>query len=345
MGIRLAFVASLTFAVALGAAGAQAAAMGQTDVGQISWASGAPNDAPTTDLYRSLAENPAIDALGSDGLGSGYDLQTLGRIAPVGAADVFSLALTNDESHFDSSVALPDGVHVRFGGTALYPQPAGYDAPEFSYLGQVQGPSLLGDMRQARSGFVGADWGFASWGGLGIAATQTSAPNGLPGNFSPAQLSAGKAANLSSVGMTAHVGFGDGWVTTFSYNQGITQLSLKPDALINTSDTLRSRAYSFAVAKHGLFDDDDSLGLAVTRPLLYSGGLNFDANDSSDFKLGHEYLPLTNGTPETDLEVGYVTTFLDGALALQANAGYQMNVQGLGGSNAVSVISRAKINF
>ena len=40
-----------------------------------------------------------------------------------------------------------------------------------------------------------------------------------------------------------------------------------------------------------------------------------------------------------------MTTFMDGALALQANAGYQMNVAGLGGTNAVSVISRAKINF
>ena len=50
-------------------------------------------------------------------------------------------------------------------------------------------------------------------------------------------------------------------------------------------------------------------------------------------------------TPETDLQVGYVTQFLNGALALQANASYQMNYQGLSGANSVSVLSRAKIKF
>ena len=67
--------------------------------------------------------------------------------------------------------------------------------------------------------------------------------------------------------------------------------------------------------------------------------------NTGDFTIGHQYVSMASATPETDLELGYVTTFMDGALALQANAGYQMNVAGLGGSNAVSVISRAKINF
>ena len=50
-------------------------------------------------------------------------------------------------------------------------------------------------------------------------------------------------------------------------------------------------------------------------------------------------------TPETDLQLGYVTSFLDGALALQANAAYQMNYQGQTGANSLSVLSRAKIKF
>jgi hypothetical protein len=43
--------------------------------------------------------------------------------------------------------------------------------------------------------------------------------------------------------------------------------------------------------------------------------------------------------------LGYVTSFFNGALALQANAGYQMNLAGQSGTNSFSVISRAKINF
>ena len=50
-------------------------------------------------------------------------------------------------------------------------------------------------------------------------------------------------------------------------------------------------------------------------------------------------------TPETDLQLGYVTSFLDGALALQANAAYQMNYQGQTGATSLAVLSRAKIKF
>jgi hypothetical protein len=51
------------------------------------------------------------------------------------------------------------------------------------------------------------------------------------------------------------------------------------------------------------------------------------------------------GRPETDFQLGYVTNFLDGAVALQTNAGYQMNVQGKNGASSVSLLSRAKIKF
>jgi hypothetical protein len=54
---------------------------------------------------------------------------------------------------------------------------------------------------------------------------------------------------------------------------------------------------------------------------------------------------LAGTTPETDIEVGYVTTFLDGSLALQTNAAFQMNYAGQSGTNAVSLLSRARIKF
>jgi hypothetical protein len=63
-------------------------------------------------------------------------------------------------------------------------------------------------------------------------------------------------------------------------------------------------------------------------------------------------VPLTvaQGVPlgraqETDIQVGYVTTFLDGAVALQTNAGYQTNAQGQPGATSVSAFSRFKVKF
>ena len=40
-----------------------------------------------------------------------------------------------------------------------------------------------------------------------------------------------------------------------------------------------------------------------------------------------------------------MTTFLDGTLALQANAAYQVNAAGTRGQNAVTGVARAKLNF
>jgi hypothetical protein len=139
-------------------------------------------------------------------------------------------------------------------------------------------------------------------------------------------------------------------VTTFSYNEGVTQLNLRPNGLVTDSDSLHSRAYGMAVAKHGLFNNSDTLGFSLTRPIqVYRGGVGLTAatgvDSSGNLLVGHERVSLASLTPETDVELGYVTTFFDGALALQANAGYQMNFAGQNGTNALTVLSRAKINF
>jgi subtilisin family serine protease len=316
-----------------------------------------------TDTVRNLVIDdqlmPGVDLnigynLDMSGHFSAYDSQSSpaynGLFMSASAVNSPYASLTNGGSYMGSTIALADDMHMHFGESILDPQRPEYQVPVFSYLAQVAGPQSQYDMRQAQTSLAGVDWDFASWGGLGVVATQTSEQNGLLGGFDSGALSVAKSANTSAIGLSARVGFGDGWVTTFSYNEGITQLSLKPDALVSSADTLHSRAYGFAIAKHGLFGDDDSLGLAVSRPLqIYSGGVNLSLADgvgaTGNLTIGHEYDSLASATPETDLELGYVTTFMDGALALQANAGYQMNVAGIGGTNSLSVISRAKINF
>jgi hypothetical protein len=174
---------------------------------------------------------------------------------------------------------------------------------------------------------AGLDWSFTRWANVGVSATQSGA-----------SLVGGGTADTTALGISARVGFGEGWVSTFAYNEGVTQLDLRHGGLVNNLDTVRTQSYGVGIAKHGLFGDD-VLGIAVSRPLQLFGNANFAALNSKNGAL------RPNAADESDIQVGYVTSFLDGALALQANAAYQMNANGDKGQDAVSVLSRAKIKF
>jgi hypothetical protein len=118
------------------------------------------------------------------------------------------------------------------------------------------------------------------------------------------------------------------------------------DQKIGGPASLDTQAYSIAIAKHGLFGQD-AVGFSFSRPSpsLLDNGFEMVAS-SSDlppvFVAGDR---LPGGSRETDLQLGYVTSFLNGALALQANAAYQMNYQGQTGATSLTVLSRAKIKF
>jgi hypothetical protein len=150
-------------------------------------------------------------------------------------------------------------------------------------------------------------------------------------------LRSGGPAESSALGISARVGFAEGWVTTLTYAEGVTQLDLNRDQL-GKSDALRSGAYGIGLAKTGLFGDD-AFGIALSRPLqIYTGSKGFGAQNTN-FALANTQ------ARESDVELGYVTTFLDGTLALQANAAYQVNAAGTRGQNAVAGVARAKLNF
>lgn len=282
------------------------------------------------------------DAMGS----AAYD----GLFFSASAVNSPYVGLTDGGNYVGTTVALADGVQFRFGSSSLDPQRREFEVPVFSMLAQLEGPQRYLDQRRAQSAMAGVSWDFANWAGLGLTASQTDEQNGLLGGINSGALAISRSATTSAVGLSARLGFGEGWVTTFSYNEGITQLNLRPDSIVTRADTLRSRAYGMAIAKHGLFSDGDTLGLALTRPVqVYFGNVDLTAATGIDANrnliIGHERVSLAPGTPETDVELGYVTSFLDGAVALQANAGYQMNVAGQKGMNSVTVLSRAKINF
>jgi hypothetical protein len=246
--------------------------------------------------------------------------------------------------HAGASLPLGNDVNLNFGGSEsgpdrslLDPSLAPYPVPDTGFgFGQQQTGSVL----------AGVDWKFAPWASVDLSAAHDAARSGFAGGAASA-LSFAKASS-DAIGASARVALGKGWVTSFSYSEGITQLDLKPGVSLVAPESQHSQSYGMAVAKHGLFGDD-SLGVAVSRPLNLAAngiGLGTAPVDPFDGFISANTHPILGGqSSETDLQLGYVTTFMDGALALQANAGYQMNAQGQPGTNGVTVLSRAKINF
>ena len=191
------------------------------------------------------------------------------------------------------------------------------------------------DNAKSQSFLGGASWDVTGWANLGITAVQ----NTQQGLDAMSNMAAGKMTT-SAIDMAARLKFGNGWVTTASY--GLSQLDQRSAA----PAALDTHSYALAIAKHGLFGDD-TLGFSFSRPApgVMDNGFNavtasgdlppmFVANDR-----------FATQSQETDLQLGYVTSFFDGALALQANAAYQMNYQGQNGATSVSLLSRAKIKF
>jgi hypothetical protein len=201
----------------------------------------------------------------------------------------------------------------------------------------------LGSLGEAENNRATLQFDVQDWAQLGFTASRTRETGALLDSIAPGAAATLSGAETTAFGVSARVGFGEGWVTTVAFNEGVSQLNLDRNGV--GFQPLRSQSYGVAVAKQGLFGND-ALGIAVSRP-LQTYGTNFA---SALLPGASPAAPPANwsapGTvAESDFQVGYVTTFLDGALALQANAAYQMNANGDKGQDAVSVLSRAKIKF
>jgi hypothetical protein len=248
-----------------------------------------------------------------------------------------------------SAINLTKSIHLRIAPMTLAPdflQLAG-TAPTLT-AAETDLPLSL-DIPENRSSATSLDVDLADWAGLGLTAMSASGPSDLLGSFTPNALTL-TDTKTSAAGLAANVKLGDGWVTSFSYNVDISQLDLKAGAATALATTsTNGHSYGVSIAKHGLFGDADALGLSLSRPSdTYFGGISFaDAGLEARVNLLDNYRGAlaSSGTKETDVALGYVTTFFNGALALQANAGYQMNVGGQTGVNSLTVLSRAKINF
>jgi len=309
------------------------------------------------DLSRDTVSNLATSIALIDGINLevGYKADLAGRDAAFDSSGLTVLnglfvssptasyaSLASGGDFVGATVALADDLHVTASGARLSPGFTTYTEGAAAELARIGGAANQFSLRAATSLLGGVTWDIAKWAGLGVNASQTSEHNGMLGSSA-----AGVNANTSAVGVSARVALGGGWVTTAAYSEGVTQLDLKPGINASlSSDALRTRSYGLAIAKNGLFGDD-ALGLAVSRPAFGTQGSEFitlpSGQGQPQFFTRSNMLAGT--TPETDIEVGYVTTFMDGSVALQTNASYQMNYAGQTGATSLSLLSRARIKF
>lgn len=251
-------------------------------------------------------------------------------------------SLANGGDFLGATAALADDLHLSIASVSLAPGYSSYSRDATTALARIGSGTNPFSLRAATSLLGSLTWDIGKWAGIGVTASQTSERDGVLGTAV-----SGVNANTSAVDFSARVQLGAGWVTSASYSEGITQLDLKPGfSPTLAGDSFRTRSYGIAIAKNGLFGDD-ALGLAVSRPAFNADGSAFITVPARQGR--PQYFSRSNllegATPETDIEVGYVTTFLDGALALQTNASYQMNFAGQNGANSVSLLSRARIKF
>jgi hypothetical protein len=281
----------------------------------------------STDVASHLT--PGTSAGGNDFLFSGPALNApYASLADGGAFGAVNFGLADDAQFFVGGASLASGMDT-------------YPAEITSAVSRMGGGPLPYDTRSANSILAGINLEFAPWGGVTFTGSQTSEHDGILGGYDPTI----RAADTSALDMSAHLQLGGGWVTTASFAAGITKLDLKPGLGVSAND-LNTRFYGLSVAKRGVFGND-TMGVAISRPAAGSSDSEFALMSPEDarpqFFAGNRL--LDGQSPETDFEVGYVTTFLDGSVALQANAAYQMNFAGQSGTNAVSLLSRAKIKF
>ncbi len=243
-----------------------------------------------------------------------------------------ALALAGGGRYTGATFMPTSDLHVRLG---LNMRDSRLDNFRFDPATRLELP-LAFDPSQSRSVLAGVTWDMSDWASLGVDGIHHE-QNGLPYGV-PSVLGV-SSGHTDAVDMAAHFSLGNGWVTTASYSAGLTQLDQRAAA-----PAVDSNAYSFAIAKHGLFGND-ALGFSLSRPMPGLLEHGFDAV-AANGNLPPAFIANSGigQKDETDLQLGYVTSFLNG-VELQANAAYQMNYQGQTGATAVSLLSRAKIKF
>jgi hypothetical protein len=325
----------------LSAPGLSGGAVQPTIAASLSASSLSMPAAPALASSTMLASNLALDS------GRGLDVASRftnygGAASPfLSAVTAPYLALANGGRYAGMTFVPADNLRVRLGASVNSER---LDRFQFD-AGAPTGPlALTYDASQSNSLLGGLSWDVSSALGLdvtGIVSQRSGVPLGFANDADIAPKASTAALNVS-----ANVNIGQGWAINPSFSEGMTQLDPRGNYL-GDGGARHEQSYSLAITKHGLFGDD-ALGLSFSRPApsLSGGFASLSASgDLPPLVIAQGAAPLNHAAQETDFQLGYVTNFLDGAVALQTNAAYQTNSQGQPGATSVSLLSRAKIKF
>jgi hypothetical protein len=163
------------------------------------------------------------------------------------------LALANGGRYAGATFLANDNLRVRL-GTAMTDERL--DRFHFD-AGAPTGPlALTYDASQSKSLLGGISFDASSALGLDVTAI-ASEHSGLPLGFTR-EAGIASRSSTAAIGVSAHVNIGQGWVTTASFSEGMTQLDPRTNF---EGSSLKEQSYSVAIAKRGVFGDD-ALGLA-----------------------------------------------------------------------------------
>lgn len=203
--------------------------------------------------------------------------------------------------------------------------------------------------RSAQSTLAAMSWNFAPWGTAGVSVGMTEEQNSLLGSTESGALALTSDASTASVGTSVKFDLGDQWTMSGSWSMGRTQATPVAGSIVQGYSEIESQAYGLAIAKQGIFEDDDSLGFAVSRPLHITSGTatmyaSTGVTEDREIIYTQENVALASSTPETDYELGY-TTKLSADTSLQANFIYQQNVGGEANEDAVAGLMTLKTRW
>jgi hypothetical protein len=258
------------------------------------------------------------------------------------------MALTDGADFLGARVALNDTfaltvAHARAAETAT----AGLEdevltAEETSaYL--AQDPSHL---RSAENTEAAVTWRFAPWGVAGVNVARTDEANSLLGSDEAGALTLTSQAATTSVGFGVKLNLSADWIATASWSRGATEATPNASGLAQSFSGIESQAYGIALAKRGVFGANDSIGLAISRPLHITAGTavvtaSTGVTEAREIIYTSEVLNLASPTPETDIEIGY-SARIGEALTLQTSAMYQQNAGGVQGEDALAAFVTLK---
>ena len=95
-----------------------------------------------------------------------------------------------------------------------------------------------------------------------------------------------------------------------SYNIGFTELSDQKNSLINNLKSVRSESWSLGLIKNKNFNDRDSIGFAISQPMIASRGtldltIPTGLNEDGTMIFENRMVNMKPSTIERDFEVSY----------------------------------------